>query len=126
MDLKAKYTADPNKSKSGVPIKIGDAVFDLCYAGSTKSTLLLHSKTKELAATMEHGDAVLEAMHYILINYIVIGWKGLKENKKTIKYSSDTLARLLKQYVGFDLELYEKACDIENYQADIQDKTEKN
>ncbi len=126
MELKARYQADAKKAKDGVPVKLGDATFILAYSGSSKAKLILHSRSQQYSVTMDSEDAVVVAMHDVLADEIVLGWKGLKEDGKTLKYSKQTLKRILSEYVGLDLELMERASEIESFQRKSQEKTEKN
>ena len=126
MDLTKRYQADKKKATDGVKIPVGDAFFTLAYTGSAKAKLLLHGKTQQHASVMKNEDAVIQAMQDVLVNDVVLGWANLKEDGKAIKYSKKTLIRLLKTYVGLDLELMEKASEIEHYQREKQEEIEGN
>jgi len=126
MDLKERFPVDPRKASDGVDVKIGGTTFKLAYAGSSKATLVLHAHTQRLAATMSAEDAGIEAMRITLVDTVVLGWKGLKEDGKAVKYSKETLARILKEYEGLDLTLMNAAADVSDFRKKQKEKTEKN
>jgi hypothetical protein len=126
MELTKDFPTDAKKSKEGVEIQIGEAFFILTYYGSTQSQLIFYAMIEKFKSSMKPDDAVIAAMHQTLIDHVVLGWKGVKEDGVLLEYSKETLSRILKEYGGLDTKLMEKANDIDNYRKEKKEEVEKN
>jgi len=118
MDLKKRYPADATKTKDGVRVDMGGAIFILSFYQSSQAQLVFQAEIQKLKAEMTPENAVVQGMRNTLVNVIVLGWENLQEDGKLIEYSKENCERILDDYIGLDVELMEKSSDISLFRAE--------
>ena len=121
MDLKKEFSFDPDLANSGVWIPIGDGAELLVarmnndnYRKGLRAALLPYSRR---GMTLSEKQNV-EVMTTAASQHVLLGWKGLKEDGKELKYSPEEAKRLFDEYQDFFQLVVGVASDSDQFRAE--------
>lgn len=128
MNLSEQFPTDKEKSRNGVPVKIGDATFHLTYFNSSVAQLIFQAELQKNRSTMDAKEAVFAAMIYTLVEVVILGWDNLEETSDEgvtamVEYSKEEAARILEMYDGLGTTLMGEAMNIVNFKREKKAET---
>lgn len=131
-DVFEKFATDETKEECGVVVSVGDGVsLTIARANNSGFLKLIQEEADRVAEkSVSLSDAAAEeldkeAMLVVLAKTVLLGWKGVAYKGKSIKYSIDNAAMLLK-HKDFRKLVMEHANNFEHYKAKWEAADEKN
>ena len=131
MDLRKEYGTDKNKELTGVWEDFGNGCTVLiARIGNENYAKVFRRISKPYQNAIRRQSLGNEKADELLIQAmaecIVLDWKGLKEDGKTIKYSKEECVRILKEYKDFRDQVSELATSMELFKREMDAEAEKN
>ena len=130
-DLAQEYKSDPKAETEGVWEHLGgDAEVLVAAWGNPNYEKALLDLPRHIRRRINRGTLSekedRELMAGIVSQTVLLDWKNLTNEGKTVKYSSDKAKAMLVKYAKFYRTIVEIASDESLYQGDDGDEEEKN
>jgi len=130
-DIKKMFGTDPEKEVNGVWQNLGEEVRVLvARLGNKKYNDYVAKLMKPYRRQMRRGtlkDEIVESsINKALSKYILLGWEGLEQHGTPLAYSSEEALRVLEEFPEFREQVMEMANELESFQAEEDEESEKN
>lgn len=121
MDIKKTFGVDKTKETEGVWKKLGgEAEVLVARKGNPHYSKILQRLMKpyrQMIRTMP-DDLAEDIMIDAMIQGILLGWKGIKEDGKDIEYNKSNAKRLLKEYPEFRSAIDQLSTELEDFKLE--------
>jgi len=131
MDIRKEFATNKTKEQEGIWSDFGDGLkIKIARSGNPEYQKLFQKLAKPYQKAIRRGNLNNEIAEKLLVEAmakaIVLGWEGLFEGKKEIKYSEKEALRILTEYKDLRDQINEVAGDMESYKAESDEEAEKN
>lgn len=132
MDLKESYGfTDKTLEQEGVEVQLDEEAFiTVRRSNNDKFKKLLTSLRKPYEQRIQRGrmdQKVLDDLTLKAVSQeVLIGWRGIKDGGKTVKYSPDAAYKLMKKYEDFQEDVLTAANERETFRKQVVEENEKN
>ena len=131
MDLHKRYGTDKNLEENGVWVELGDGGEILVARTNNPAfSRFVRQRLKPYANQIPRKNLDREVQDRItlegLAKYVLLDWKGIVIDGKTIKYSSEKALELLKKYPDFQEDVLDAAGSIETFRFVTEEEDRKN
>ena len=132
MDLKESYGfTDKSLEEEGVEVQLDeDAFITVLRSNNARFKKLLIGLRKPYEHRIQRGrmdQKILDGLTVKAVaREVLIGWRGIKDNGKTIKYSPEAAEKLMKKYEDFQEDVLTAANTAETFRAEVVEENVKN
>lgn len=132
MDLQESYGfTDPDLEKDGVEVEIGeDAFITVRRSNNKKFVQLLTTLRKPHEQRIQRGtmdQKVLDGLtRKAVAREVIIGWRGIKLDGKSIKFSPEKAEEMMKRFEDFQEDILTAANTRETFRRQVVEENAKN
>lgn len=132
MDLQESYGfTDPNLEADGVEVELGDGAFiTVRRSNNDKFADMLTALRKPHERRIQRGtmdQKVLDKLtRQAVAKEVLIGWRGIKVDGKTVKYSPEAAVKLMARFEDFQEDVLIAANTRETFRRQVVEENEKN
>ena len=131
MDLKKNYLTDKVAEIEGIEKDFGDGCFiKIARIGNSAYKKTFQKITKPYQKAIRRGVLSDEIADKLLIEAmaknIVLGWRGMTEDKDVVPYSVENCIRILTEYPDLKDQINEIANEMESFKMEDDEDIEKN
>lgn len=130
MDISRKFAYDQDKADKGVWVDLEDSKFLICSIKNREFKNFLTDRLKPYrdrinSKKAENDHALKQILDDITIEglarFILLDWKNVKNEGKTVKYSYENAVKFLTDYNDFRVFINECATDLSLFQKDTEE-----
>lgn len=132
MDLKESYGfTDKSLEEEGVEVQLDeDAFITVRRSNNSKFKKLLTSLRKPHEQRIQRGTISQKVLDGLTVKAVarevLVGWRGIKDSGKTVKYSPEAAEKLMIKYEDFQEDVLTAANTRETFRRQVAEENEKN